>query len=306
MKKTRYFTSLAAVLLVLSACKKENAPVDWQEGAGELTVQLDKNTLKQREFLTFAFGGYADNLLIYDGTAGHEYRYRERTAMEGVKPRVSFTSHRQWGSQENSLAIKVSTDFTGDKYDADEINSATWTDITDRFVLSTGANNTPSGTVDLSDLVVPGKDMYFAFQYRGQAGTTQRQWTIRQFVIENELPIGTVQEVATTGTAGWKQYSFLNDQKIWTFNNNQMGIEGGNASSAENHDWLISKALDFTKVEPDQPSHTVKTRFQNMATSYRLGYAEPGSYVLTLIGKAADGRETKKEEYEITVNPNDN
>jgi len=87
-------------------------------------------------------------------------------------------------------------------------------------------------------------------------------------------------------------------------NNNQMGIEGGNASSAENHDWLISKALDFTKIEPDQPSHTVKTRFQNMMATYRLGYAKPGTYTMTLIAKDADGQETKNEEYEVTIDPN--
>jgi len=286
MKNKRY---LAAALLILSACEKDNAPADWREGSGELTIALDRTAIKQREFLTFTFGGYADNILIYDGTIGHEYRYRERTA---------------WGAQENSLSIKVSTDFAGDKYDADEINAATWTDITDRFVLSTGANNTPSGTVDLSDLVAPGRDMYFAFRYVGQAGTTQRQWTIRNFTIENELPIGITQEVATTGTAGWKEYSFLNDSKKWTFNNDRMGIEGGNASSAENHDWLISKALDFTKIEPDQPSHTVKTRFQNMVRAHRVGYAEPGAYNLTVVGRAADGQETKKEEYEVTIEPN--
>jgi len=304
MKNKRLYLHLAAALLLLSACEKDNAPADWQEGSGELTVAVDKTAIKQREFITFSFGGYADNVLIYDGTLGHEYRYWERTAMEGVEPSVSFTSYRQWGAQENSLSIKVSTDFAGDKYDADEINAATWIDITDRFVLSTGANNTPSGTVDLSDLVVPGKDMYFAFQYRGQTGTTQRQWTIREFSIKNALPIGVTQEVATTGTAGWKQYSFLNSDKVWTFNNSQMGIEGGNASSAENHDWLISKALDFTKIEPDQPSHTVKTRFQNMAATYRVGYAEPGSYTLTVVGKTADGRETKNEEHAITVSAN--
>jgi len=305
MKNTRLYLHIAAAILLLSACEKDDAPADWQEGSGDLAIALDKTAIKQREFLTFTFGGYADNILIYDGTIGHEYRYRERTAMDGVKPSVSFTSYRQWGAQENSLSIKVSHDFAGDKYDADEINGASWTDITDRFTLSTGANNTPSGTVDLSDLVVPGKDMYFAFQYVGQAGTTQRQWTIKDFSIKNLLPIGVTQEVATTGTAGWKEYSFLNDSKKWTFNNNQMGIEGGNASSAENHDWLISKALDFTKIEPDQPSHTVKTRFQNMAATYRLGYAHPGNYTLILIAKDADGQETKNEEHEIIVSAND-
>jgi hypothetical protein len=83
-----------------------------------------------------------------------------------------------------------------------------------------------------------------------------------------------------------------------------MRIEGGNASSAENHDWLISKALDFTKVEPDQPSHVIKTNFQNMLYSYRLGYATPGDYMMTVVEKDKDGQEVKKNEYEVKINEN--
>lgn len=290
------------LLLIVSACAKSTIDQDWKELKGELKAQIDKKEIKQREYFTLNFDGWSDKIVVYDGTIGHEYRHRNRTNMEGVRPSVSFTSFRRWGAQENSLAIKISTDFIGDQYDADEIERATWTDITDRFILSTGEDNTPSGTVDFSDLIEPGKDHYFAFQYKGQEGTTQREWVIKNFLIENELPIGIVQEVATTGTAGWRQYSFLNSQQIWTFNNTQMRIEGGNATSAENHDWLISKPLDFTKVSPDQPSHIIKTRFQNMIYNYKIGYAEPGQYAMVIVGENKEDEENKIFEYEVVVN----
>lgn len=286
------------------SCDNKDYPEDWKPGSGELTIQMDKTSIKQAEFFTLQFSGYADSIMVYDGTLGHEYRYKDRTAMEGVKPKVSFTSYMQWGAQTNSLSVLVSTDFAGVKYDAAEIEAATWTNITSRFALSTGADNTASGEVNLADLVKPGKQMYFAFKYEGKMGSTQRQWTIKNFVIKNELPTGVVQDVANTGSAGWKQYSFANSAKVWTFNTTQVGIEGGNATSEDNLDWVITKALDFTKVAPDQPSHMVKSRFENMVKMYRVGYKSPGQYKLTVVGKGTDGKETGKLEKDVTVQAN--
>lgn len=292
---------LTGAMLLCTGCEKDDAPSDWQPSSGPITVELDKTSIKQNEFFTFTFAGYADYIAVYDGTLGHEYRYKDRTAMQGVKPKVSFSSFRRWGAQENSLAIKVSTDFAGINYDANEINQATWTDITSRFILSTGADNTPSGTVDLSDLVVPGKNMFFAFEYKGQAGTTQREWFIRNFVVKNELPTGVIQDVATTATAGWKSYSFLNDTKTWITSATELRIEGGNETSAQNHDWLITSALDFTKVEPDQPSHIIKTRFQNMLNKYQIGYAKPGVYTMTAVIEGSSQENSKVENYEVSI-----
>lgn len=301
MKKILFVSLLVGTLF---SCDKQDYPEDWKPGSGELTIQMDKTSIKQSEFFTLQFGGYADSIMVYDGTLGHEYRYKDRTAMEGVKPKVSFTSYMQWGAQTNSLSVLVSTDFAGDKYDATEIQAATWTNITNRFTLSTGADNTVSGEVNLADLVKPGKQMYFAFKYEGKTGSTQRQWTIKNFVIKNELPTGVVQDVVNTASAGWKQYSVANSAKVWTYNTTQVGIEGGNATSEDNLDWVITKALDFTKVAPDQPSHMLKTRFENMLQMYRVGYKSPGQYKMTVIGKENVGKETGKLEKDVTVQAN--
>lgn len=301
MKKILFLSLFVGMLI---GCNKEEYPQDWKPGTGDLTIQIDKTSIKQSEFFTLKFGGYADSIMVYDGTVGHEYRYKDRTAMEGVKPKVSFTSYMQWGTQANSLKILVSTNFSGNSYDAAEIDRAVWIDITSRFKLSTGTDNTASGEVDLSDLVEPGKLMYIAFKYVGETGTTQRQWTIKNFIIKNELPIGVVQDVVNTGSAGWKQYSYANSDKVWTFTTSQLGIEGGNATSAANLDWIITKGLDFTKVEPDNPSHIVKTRFQNMINSYRLGYKTPGQYKMTVVGKDVNGKELTKTESNVTIQEN--
>jgi len=303
MKHLSYYIFFAA--LVILGCKKTDYPTDWKEGKNDINVSLDKKVIKQNEYLTFSFEGYADSILIYNGAAGSEYRYKDRTVLEGVKPTVSFSSYSQWGAQQNTLKVLVSYDFKGKDYDGAEINAASWaTDITNRFTLSTGTDNTSSGNVNLSDLVKGGQNMYFAFKFTGSTGTVQKTWTIKNFVVKNELPNGIIQDVATIGTVGWKQFSFKGSAQIWTFNATQLQIAGGNDASPDNEDWLISKAFNFSQVNPDQPSHLVKSRFQNMVKSYRLGYAKAGNYQLTLVAKDKNGVEFKQETFNITVNEN--
>lgn len=303
MKYLSYYIVFTA--LVIISCKKTDYPADWKEEKNDINISLDKNVIKQNEYLTFNFGGYADSIIIYNGTVGSEYKYKDRTVLEGVKPSMSFSSYSQWGAQQNTLKVLVSYDFKGKNYDGAEINAASWTaDITSRFVLSTGTDNTLSGNVNLADLVKNGQNIYFAFKFTGTTGTTQKTWTIKNFVIKNELPNGAVQDVATIGTAGWKQFSFKGSAQVWTFNATQLQIAGGNETNPDNEDWLISKGFNFSQVSPDQPSHMVKTRFQNMVKSYRLGYAKAGSYQLTVVAKDKNGVEIKHETFNITVNEN--
>ncbi|WP_164111752.1 MULTISPECIES: DUF5017 domain-containing protein [Sphingobacterium] len=127
---------------VLAGCSKQEYSEDWKPGTGDLTIQVDKSAIKQSEFFTLQFGGYADSILVYDGTVGHEYRFKDRTM------------------------------------------------------------------------------------------------------------------------------------------------------------------LDDKKVAPDKPSHIVKTRFQNMMTSYRLGYKTPGQYKMTVLGKDVDGKEMAKTERDVTIQVN--
>jgi len=298
---------MGTALLLLNACKKSESNSGWQPSSGELKIALHSASkeIRQQEYLEFHFEGYSDSILIYDGTVGHEYKYRNRTILEGVKPFLSFSSYRQWGAQEKTLSLLVSKDFEGKNYDATEINKATWVDITDRVSLSTGTDNTSSGRVDLSDLVSNGGNLYFAFHFVGSAESTQRTWTIKNFDLKNELSNGSIQRITTTGAAEWKQYSFKNSKQVWSFNNTQLQMVGGNETATENDDWVISKAFNFNSVIRDSWSHLIKSRFQNMVPSYRIGYAKAGNYSLTVVGKDAKGKELKKETYNITIYENE-
>lgn len=301
MKRTRcYIVYIMSLFIVIGACKENDYPEDWQESVGTLDIHLDKNEIKQNEYLTLTFDGYVDSLLLFDGTLGHEYKHVNRTVMDGVSPKLSFSTYAQYGTQANTLSVLVSKDFNPNELSATGIQSATWTNITNRFTLSTGADNTGSGTADLSDIVADQKGIYFAFKFVGQTGSTQKTWTIKNFNLVNDLPTGVQQSVANTGNAGWSQYSFLG-AGIWTFNASQLQIIGGDATKPSNEDWLISKYFYFNSVSPDTQSHLLKTRFQKMLNTYRLGYAKPGVYELVVLGKDKEGKEILKKTFNVTV-----
>src|SRR3546814_3272198 len=100
---------------------------------GPVTVAVDKLIADVNVPFRFDFNGFADSVVSYSGKEGHQYEFRNRTEMDGLAHQLSFTSYRQWGTQENTLKLLVSSDFDGENYYESGINSATWIDITDRY-----------------------------------------------------------------------------------------------------------------------------------------------------------------------------
>ncbi len=141
MKTYIYFLT-AAIMLTAASCRKDLA---FSEPDFEVSVAQDQYQVG--DTVEFIFKGNPDYLTFFSGESGNNYANRERTSVTGT-PKISFTSFAQYGTQQNTLSLLVSTDFNG-KVDAD-IAQATWTDITAQAKLSTGADNTPSGEIDLS------------------------------------------------------------------------------------------------------------------------------------------------------------
>lgn len=172
------------------------------------------------------------------------------TTKKVEKTKLEFTSYRQYGYQSNTLSIWVSTDFSGD-YTEEGINKATWVEITPRATLSTGADNIPSGPIDLSDFASQGP-IYLAFRYTGVGGTTQRAWTIKNIVIKNKLDDGTEFPIATISDAGWGwvRLNPSSSQQRWVITETQLQFVGGNETYGSNLGWVISKPIDLKKLPP--------------------------------------------------------
>ena len=286
---------------MLAGCEKTKT-TEYYAPSGPVTVSIDKTEADANVPFQLTFTGLADSLIFYSGEEGHQYEFRNRTEMVGVTHQLSFLSYRQWGTQNNTLALLVSRDFNGEDYSEEAIKAATWVDITNRAVLSTGADNTPSGTIDVTDLLGKSGSVYFAFKFVGAAGSTQRTWTIKDFNINTVMPDGTVEEVANTETAGWVETSMKNPEMRWSISPTRIQMVGGNATAGENEDWIISKGFPLYSFGPDH-GEVIKSRYQFMLKDHWFVYSEPGDYHAVLVVKngSGDGQVETTHEFDLKV-----
>lgn len=155
--------------------------------------------------------------------------------------KLSFDNSVVYGSQENNLAILISSNFNGE-YNLTNINKAKWKDITNSFSLATEKNSATAGKVDIGKYYTKGQALYIAFRYLGKASAkpTQRSWSI--------------ENVSLKGTGLDKTFQFA-DFNIVNSPKNSEGAGWGrrsdtgirylsNKSLTESESWAIIKILD--------------------------------------------------------------
>lgn len=179
MKFFKFYIMLWSVFF-LASCETEIETPDFQ-------VRPESTTYQVGEPVRFIIEGNADMISFYSGEATRDYAFREgRTvdvADEGAT--VQFASAvADGGTQTDQLTFLASTDFNGNYESLSSVQAATWTDITDRFTYGTKATFVASTTKDISDLLVPGSSIYFAFRYVTKPQETNglaRNWQIQSF-----------------------------------------------------------------------------------------------------------------------------
>ncbi len=294
MKHIRLIAGLA-IIAAFASCSKELSikPID------AFSVTADKSTYKAGDTVHFSFTGNPDIISFYSGEEGNNYEFRDRTTING-KPQLQFNSYAQYGTQQNTLQLLVSSNFSG-KYSPAEVTNASWTDITDRATLSTGANNTPSGIVDLSDFLAQKKPVYIAFKYTGETGSTQKTWTITSLVLDLLKPNNTTIPVTDIASAGFTQVDIKNPAAKWSVSATQLRIAGGNGTADDNEDWVITKLLYLNSVSPDV-SVPVKNITQNVE-SFNYVFKQPGTYKVVFLAAnaSADAQQTTTKEIDITI-----
>ena len=293
------FLMIIAAILTTGCSKRDVAPIDFQ-------VAASGNTVKVGDSVVFNFTGNPDFITFYSGEHGHEYKNASRDYAAGT-PVMEFASYRQYGIHDNTLHIMVSKNFAAD-YTAEGVNAATWTDVTGRAVLSTGANGTPSGAIDLSDLT--GTDngaIYIGFKYDDTSNGTSslRTWTITNFTLNCALEDASVLSVATLASAGWKDVSFLNADAAWRITTTgtapSLKLNGGAAGAPENYNWVISGPLYPNKVSPDQ-GVAIKNISARLS-QYVYQFTAAGVYDVTFVAVNENvyGRRETTKTVQITV-----
>lgn len=204
------------------------------------------------------------------------------------------------------MRILTSTNFSG-TYSTDQILEAKWTDITSRATLSTGADNTASGMINLSDLSTQDSALYIAFRYSAARNTVaQPNWTIKTLNIENVTAPGPPEQKVTVKTISnltWSAVNFLNPSNNWTFSTTQLQFVGGAANTDGNMDWIISEAINLKRV-PRDLGVSVKTDPKLKLGSYSFaGYPAAGTYTVTFEIMNVNKFDTKAviKEFVVTV-----
>lgn len=293
------FGSIACVLL--GACDME-----LRVDEPDFNVHLETLQYKAGDTVKFEFTGSAGNVTFYSGLPGADYTYRDRTMIEGGKPQISFnTQYGGGGTQKSSLRVEVSSDL--EALTTEGILAATWTDITSRCTIAPNPTVTPSGVIDVSDLVAPGKPFFLAFHFLGEtsADFAAGNWIVPAFTATTLLSDGTALPVATLQNAGWKPFSVTNDANAWFSRGNpivDLVIIGGGKNAPASDDWFVTKPLFFTKVPPDKgvPLQNIGS---NALTEYSYVYSKPGTYTVTFLASnnTVDEHKSKIQQFEITV-----
>ncbi|MGV8095351.1 MAG: DUF5017 domain-containing protein [Mangrovibacterium sp.] len=283
----------------------------------EFDVWTDSDTYAAGEGITFHFSGDPQNIAFWSGELGHTYANKDRTAEQGVIQTVQFTSLAGTGTQNNNLSFLVSTDFNG-TYDAANLAKATWTDITDRAVLSStttsgAGTSTSSGAVDISDFGGTDDPVYFAFRYVSESDDRQpRTWTISAFTVINQLADGTVNTVVSSlANAGFKGINVQDETCQWTFSPNElnptsMSFIPGEAGSPANEDWAVSVPVNINKVSlVDYGESVISISTLTTTTSFTYTYESAGVYQVTFyaFNKDLDHLKGLVKELIITVTP---
>ncbi len=204
----RYLYSLLFAALLLSwSCEK---PLEVAGPA--FSVYPVSEVVKAGEEFRFRVEGQVDYLMFYSGEEGHEYKVRERTSIDQIKPLLQFSSYKQWGTKENTLKLLVSTNFSG-KIDS-SLADARWVDITSRAALSQGEDNISSGSINLSDFVSD-KPVYLAFKYEDAYDEIKPQitWTIKDISLKNVAGTREFTVFRNAADAGFVAFDFANAQR---------------------------------------------------------------------------------------------
>lgn len=290
----------AIFFLSLASCKKRYA----LDAFDNFSIELEKTSYKVGEPVRFIVNGKPNNLVFWSGEAGRTYEFRERTAVAGNSVSLNFKSYAQFGLMpidQSVIKLLVSTDFTG-KYDSANVKAATWEDITDKAVLSTGQDQTPSGNIDLSSFAARNKNIAIAFRYKTNVikpEAQQNRWVIRSFDLKSTNQQGDETVLANMATAGWTAFNFSGPATNWSITSAQL-LTVRNSTDLDD-DWVITKQFNPNKTMPDK-GEPIKNISQKLYEYTRV-YNKPGVYKAVFVATNVNVKETASvvKEIELTI-----
>lgn len=184
----------AAAAICLAGCNAEE-----KVETPDFMATTSGTVFKVGEPVVFTFAGDPDFIIFYSGEPGNAYDYRDRDRIEKAETTLSFLTQTKAGKKGNAnpanAPVFYSTDFDG-TYTEESLDKATWTDLSDKFVLPTDTEQSvPAGTLYIDNLFPEdGSPLYLLYDYHvnkytGSNGRTQVD--IMNFNINGITPAGT-------------------------------------------------------------------------------------------------------------------
>jgi plastocyanin len=294
MQTTKYFIIAACFAIV--ACSKRDR-VDTPD----FDVHTSSTTYKVGDTVNFEFTGNPQNIVFWSGMPGNVYEYKDRLFTTGNKLLIKFNTYQQFGIR-NNLSVLVSNDFNG-LYDTNNVKKATWTDISSRVTLSSGADQTQSGTLDMSEFTAGNRSVTLAFRYITTSIMSQNRWVVRTFNADNQAADGSITSMATMSTAAWKAIDFKNAAAVWSITSAQLLLQG--SANALDDDWVLTKSFNPTAVAPDKGT-AIKNITVNLNRYAAAGvYTKPGTYkvVFEATNGSYENIERTVKEVTLTITP---
>lgn len=289
----------AGVLFFMTSCQKTyelSAPDDF-------SVELEKASYKVGESVRFTIKGKPENLVVWSGEAGRKYEFRTRTVVEGNAISLNFKTFAQFGLtpvDQSVIKLYVSTDFNG-KYDATNVQAATWEDITSKAVLSSGADQTPSGNIDLNSFAARNKAMAIALVYKTSVikpEAQQNRWVVRSFDLKSTNQQGEETVLANMASAGWTAFNFSGPATNWSITSAQL-LTVRNSTELDD-DWVVTKQFNPNSTTPDV-GEPIKNISQKL-TEYSRVYTRAGVYKVTFVATNANLERSATVVKEIELN----
>lgn len=276
-------------------------------------VTQSEVTVAAGQPVSFGFEGLADNIAFFSGEVGHDYQYSLKNRMTRAEAmKLSFNMQSNPSGNLNAFnprfaPVSYSLDFNG-TYDEANMESATWTDISDNFTFPTEIKTaTPSGEFNMVSLYPEDKDvLYLRFEYACTKGTNEIGRSIiivKDFQITAELT-GQASFTAYGQDAGWQGILPVSNEA-----NTQVAINAADfrltASSwkpaADGKAWIVTR-IEVSKFDMGRDqSVPVKNDNDPQPDSYTHTYTEPGIYKAVFVVKTNTLMGEKNEIKEVTV-----
>lgn len=292
MRRSKFYSAILLSAFLLSGCSKVKVSTP------DFSVSTEKSTVKVGDEVVFKFSGDPENITFYSGMEGFRYDSIGRPVAQYGSPSVDFTSATRVG--QGSIELKMTSDLR--EITPENVNSIPWDDLSGRATFASIASATPSGKIDLSDLVFPNTPVRFAFKYTGFKNPDNPQpiWTISAFNLNSTFLSGQTVPIQTLSSTTWSVLDVKNPINKWVVAAT-LRIDGGSKANVDNEDWVISNSVDLmAQMEVYEFGVPVKN-ITNKLTDYKYKYTKPGTYKVTFVASNTNVDEHREVVKNLTI-----